>query len=271
MPERQPPMEVPSNAELLESLLTIEGSFGDTYSRMYPYSLRNLGFLAMQGCPPSPLATYRRWAELGFHVKKGERAYSILRPITVKAKQDESEDAPNPEDEPNKPKMMRRFKVVRALFHYAQVAGEGELPPYVPPNWDEQRAREALNLTEEPFAEFTANVMGYSHGRNFAVSPIAPYPLKTRLHEWGHIQLGHTTGEADAAQHRGIQEFGAESTAYLAMHQIGAEDQMNASESRAYCQNWLRGGEPSEVDIRQVFSATDGIVRAGQISIDPTE
>ncbi|WKK71482.1 ArdC family protein [Rathayibacter oskolensis] len=276
MSERQPPIDVPSNAELLESILTVEGSFGDSYSRFHAYSLRNIGFLAMQGCPPEPVATFKRWQELGYHVKKGERAYSILRPITVKVKGDESEAAPAAEAEPDKPRVMRRFKVVRALFHYAQVAGEGELPPYVPPNWDEARALETLNITEEPFALYNGNVMGYSYDRTIAVSPVAPYPFKTKVHELGHVVSGHTEDASDdedvrEAMHQGINEFQAESTAYLTLHQLGAEDQMDTSESRAYVQSYLRGHQPSEVDVRQVFSAADKIVRAGQISIDPTE
>lgn len=46
---------------------------------------------------------------------------------------------------------------------------------------------------------------------------------------------------------------------------------MDASESRAYVQHDLRGGEPSEADARQVFSATEQIIRGGQISIDHAE
>lgn len=273
MPERQPPVEVPSNAELLQSILTVEGSFGDSYSRFHTYSLRNIGFLAMQGCPPSPVATFKRWQELGYHVKKGERAYSILRPITVKVKGDESETPPSPEAEPDQPKMMRRFKVVRALFHYAQVAGEGELPPYVPPNWDEARALETLDVTEKPFRLYNGNVMGYAYDRTIAVSPVAPYPFKTKVHELGHVVAGHTEDASDdeddgEAMHQGVAEFQAESTAYLTLHQLGAEDQMDTSESRAYIQSYLHGHEPTEVEVRNVFSATDRIVRAGQVAAE---
>jgi antirestriction protein ArdC len=266
MPERQPPIDVPSNAELLESILTVEGSFGDSYSRFHAYSLRNIGFLAMQGCPPEPVATFKRWQELGYHVKKGERAYSILRPITVRVNGDENEAAPATDAEPDKPRMMRRFKVVRALFHYAQVAGEGELPPYVPPNWDEARALETLDITEEPFAEYNGSILGYSYARTIAVSPVAPYPLKTRVHEVAHVDLKHTAVDTPRLDsHRGLAEFEAESTAYLVMHQLGAEGQMDASESRAYVQRWLQGDTPPESSIKSVFNSSDRIVRAGVV------
>lgn len=167
------------------------------------------------------------------------------------------------EGEPDQPKIMRRFKVVRALFHYAQVAGEGDLPSYVPPSWDQARAVNELHLREEPFAMYDGNIMGYSYDRTFAVSPVAPYPLKTTIHEIGHIEAGHTSSQI-GDHPRGLQEFQAEATAYLTMHQLGAEGQMDTSESRAYIQHWLAGGEPSEVDVRQVFSATDRIVKAGE-------
>ena len=40
-----------------------------------------------------------------------------------------------------------------------------------------------------------------------------------------------------------------------------------ASESRAYIQGWLRTECPSDVAIRQVFGATEQILRAGRQEI----
>lgn len=52
MPERQPPLELPTNAELLSAILEIPGALGETYNRFHNYSARNIGFLALQGCAP---------------------------------------------------------------------------------------------------------------------------------------------------------------------------------------------------------------------------
>jgi hypothetical protein len=43
------------------------------------------------------------------------------------------------------------------------------------------------------------NLQGYSFDRKFEVSPVAVYPMKTLLHELGHIVLGHTTDCATRA------------------------------------------------------------------------
>src|SRR5690625_5187382 len=146
MSERKP-IDLPANRELLEGLLTLPGSTGETYSRIHRYSPRNIGFLALQGCPPEPIATYRKWAELGGHVKKGSKAFAILRPIMIRKKDEDGE----PTDE-----MFRRFKIVRAIFPLSMTSG-AELPPYEPPHWSKERALGALGVREVAFQEYDGN------------------------------------------------------------------------------------------------------------------
>lgn len=254
MREAQPSLDIPKNRELLESLLTIEGSVGSTYNRFYRYSPRNIGFLAMQGCPIEPVATYRRWGELGRQVQRGEKAYSILRPIQVKV-----EDQETGED-----KLVKRFKVVRALFAVSQTAGEA-LPAFEPPKWSKTRALGALAITEIPFESFDGNIQGFSYERKLAVSPVAAYPFKTWMHEAAHIQAGHTTPEHMQLYegHRGLYEFEAEATAHLVLNELGVMDQFNPAESRAYIQHWLQDETPPEASFRTVLNTTDVILRAG--------
>lgn len=255
MSERQQ-LDVPKSQELLEGLLTLEGSTGETYRRFWNYSPRNIGFLALQGCPPAPVATYRKWEQLGFHVQKGEKAYSILRPIQVKVEN---------EEKPDEPKMIRRFKVVKALFHYGQVAGEGELPLYEVPDWSVDRAIEELDITRVPYQSYDGNTQGVSFGRNIAISPVAAYPLKTTVHEIGHVVGGHTTPEnlAIYQDHRGVFEFEAEATAHLTLSEIGALDQFNPAESRAYIQSWMQNERPPEKSFTTVLNSTTKILDAG--------
>lgn len=63
--------------------------------------------------------------------------------------------------------------------------------------------------------------------------------------------------------HRGLMEFQAESTAYLTMNELDAIDQFDAPESRAYIRGWLKDQEPEDAAIKQVFTATDRIIKAG--------
>lgn len=250
-------IENPDDREIFEALLNMPGSFGDTYSRFHPYSLRNLGFLALQGCPPEPLGTFKKWQELGGHVKKGSSAYSILRPILVRKKDEDGE----PTDE-----RFTRFKVVKALFPLSMTSG-AELPPYEPPNWSKTTALDNLDIQEVPFENYDGNVAGYSYQRNIAINPLAKYPFKTTLHEIAHIELGHTAQsmEDHKSEHRGLREFEAESTAVFTIRKIGglALERYDESASRAYIQHWMKEDKPSDTSVKRIFKTSDAIHKAG--------
>ena len=256
MREAKPSLDTPSNRELLSTLLTFEGSVGSTYSRLHRYSPRNIGFLALQGCPPEPVATFKKWNDLDRHVLKGSKAYSILRPINVKVEAgDDSEE---------EFKLIRRFKVVRALFAVSQTAGE-ELPPYEPPKWRTERALGSLAIKQVSFESYDGNTQGLSYDRNVAVSPVAKYPFKTLMHEASHVQHGHTTPEnlASYYQHRGQFEFEAEASGYVVLNELGAMTDEMASVSRGYVQGWLQDEKPSEDSLRRVLNVSTKILDAG--------
>lgn len=253
--EAAPALDVPHNRELLEGLLTLPGSTGETYRRFHNYSVRNLGFLALQGCPPEPVATFKRWQELGRHVTKGQKAYSILRPIQVKVESEE------PDEEP---KRITKFKVVRALFAASQTAGD-DLPPYVPREWDAERALSTLDITRGPFQSYDGNMGGYAVGRTIAINPVAPYPLRTTLHEMSHVEHRHTTLENLQLyqEHRGTYEFEAEASAYVVLNEIGGLDEETAAVSRGYVQTWLQDQRPEEKSLKNVLNVSSRILTAG--------
>lgn len=257
MSER-PPLEVPKSDELLEALLTIPGSVGSTYSRLYNYSPRNIGFLAMQGCPPEPVATYAKWTELGRQVQRGSKAYSILRPINIRVEaKDENEDD----------KMIRRFKVVRALFSLSQTEGE-PLPSFEPEKWSTERALGTLGITVAKFQSYDGNMGGYSFDRTVTVNPLAPNPLRTLLHEISHVEHGHTTKEnLELYQtHRGRMEFEAEASAYICLNEMDALDEQTASVSRGYVQHWLRNEKPPEASLKRVLTVATRVLAAGYVN-----
>lgn len=248
-------LDVPSSRELLEGLLTIPGSTGETYRRFWSYSPRNIGFLALQGCPPEPVATYAKWSELGRQVQRGEKAYSILRPIQVKVESDKA-------DEPDK--MIRRFKVVKALFAASQTAGE-ELPPYERPDWSVDQALDTLDIERVPFQSYEGNMGGYAVARTVAINPVAPYPIRTTLHEVSHVEHGHTTEDSikEYQAHRGRYEFEAEASAHVVLKELGELDDETASVSRGYISSWMKGEKPSEASIRSVLNVATRVLAAG--------
>lgn len=253
--ETQPPLEKPSDRELLETILSIPGSTGDTYRRFHNYSQRNLGFLAIQGCAPEPVATYGRWQELGRQVRKGEKAYSILRPINIRL---EDENDPLAEQ-----KMIRRFKVVRALFAYSQTEGDA-LPTYVHPAWDVDRALTSLNIQRIPFEQYNGNIGGYAIGRSIAINPMAPHPMKTTFHEISHVDLGHTQKDySEYEAHRGVMEVEAEMTGHLALKELDMLDHAADTLSRGYMQSWLRNNELPDASIRSILTSSTRVIQAG--------
>lgn len=241
--------------ELMNEALTVPGSLGSTYSRFYAYSFTNCLLLYMQGVR-EPVNTYNRWQDMGRQVNKGAKAKVIVRPVMGKEKLDDGTEEVR----------LRGFKPIRCLFTVSDTTGE-ELPPVEPRTWDKEKALAALAIRQVAFEELDGNTAGYSTGRDFAINPVAPYPLKTTFHELAHIVLGHTAEDQqqEYVWHRGTKEFQAESTAYLVMHELDLQEHLDASESRAYIQHWMNFERPADGDIKPVFSAVDAILKAGRV------
>jgi hypothetical protein len=246
-PERSPERRDLDWQALIETALTAPGHLSDSFNRFYSYSFMNQILLLIQGVQ-EPVATYQRWSAMERQVLKGSKAAEIVRPITIAKKNDDGEVESS----------FTRFKFVRCIFGYNQTEGE-ELPPADTPGWDLATALGELNIKRVPFRELNGNVQGFSWGRNIAINPVATDPLGTMYHELGHVVLGHTEPDkaAQYALHRGVYEFQAEATSYLTMHELDVMGEEQASESRAYIQGWIRDERPSDLAVRQVFSATD--------------
>jgi len=208
------------------------------------------------------VATYKRWQALGRQVLKGSKAYEIVRPIFARPKEGEDDAEPQ----------VVGFKPVRCIFTYSQTKGD-ELPPPVIPEWNLELALEKLGIKRVPLRRNDSAIQGYSYENRFALNPFAKFPLKTTIHEVGHIALGHTLPDqiAEYEQHRGIKEFEAEGASYLTLNELGQLPEEQASVSRAYIQSWLKGERPPEKSIKQVFHTVDVILKAGRLAISPPE
>lgn len=257
------PAEVPDHiqrpdwAELLDKALSVEGSLGTTYRRMWQYSTSNCAFLLMQGCPMEPIATFKRWQSVNRQVTRGARAFYINRPINVKTGQ--------VDEETGEDKMIQRFKPVKSIFPVSMTEGE-PLPEVELPEWSRSRALSALAIRQVAFESFDNNTQGHSIGRDIAINPVARFPEKTLAHELAHVVLSHTTPEAhdDYVRHRGIKEYEAEGTAHIVMNELGLLTPEMATVSRGYLQQWMEGNKPAETSIRAIFKAADTILAAGR-------
>jgi hypothetical protein len=125
-----------------------------------------------------------------------------------------------------------------------------------------------LGMRQVEYQSSSGNMQGYSHGVELAVSPIAANPLKTLIHEAGHITLGHTLPHAweDYQAHKGLKEFQAEGVAYVVLNLLGVMDEETARYSRGYIRHYLQNEKPPEQAVRQVLTVADRIWRAGRVA-----
>ena len=244
-------------SRLLQEALNSPGSITGVYDRFYSYSYTNCILLMMQGVR-EPVATYKRWQALGRQVIRGAKAREIITPVPVSIENEEGE----------KEQRLIGFKPVRAVFPLSETVGD-DLPPRELPTWDHIQALGKLGIREVPFDSMDGNLQGYSLGLEIAISPVAVNPDKTRFHEIGHVVLGHTLPgrHPEYLLHRGVMEFEAEATAYLTMNELEQLDEETALHSRGYIQHWLDGGQPPDESIRNVFRATEAILRAGKLAV----
>ena len=253
-------VDTPAFAELLARAVSEPGVISQAYSQFHQFSIGNqllaMGQCLARGVAPGPMATFPKWKELGRYVRKGEKAITLCQPITIKR----TVEGAAATDEPD---VIIRFTYRPKWFVLAQTDG-AELPPVPMPAWDAARALVALGVTEIPFDGTDGNVMGYARQRTIAVSPINPFPHKTRFHELAHVLLGHTSEGAQADGEltpRNLRECEAEAVALLC---CAALDLPGVEHCRGYIQGWWGAGNPiPERSAQRVLKIADQILRAG--------
>ncbi|MGH9358461.1 MAG: ArdC family protein [Terriglobia bacterium] len=90
-------------AALLDEAVSKPGYIHQAYSRFHNYSLGNQ-LLALFQCverrlPLEPLASFRKWKELGRHVKKDEKAPTLCMPFTCRRTRTVKKDDGTEQDE----------------------------------------------------------------------------------------------------------------------------------------------------------------------------
>jgi len=243
---------------MLSDAVTQPGIISKCYSTFHNYSIGNqiLAYsqLAARDMGLSPLATYKRWSELGRQVKKGEKAIALVMPVTISKKDSAGEKTGE---------CFQWFTLRNNWFSLDQTEGAGYVNEIPVPNWDKCKALETLNITEVRFDSPNGNSQGYAQGKNIAINPVAALPHKTRFHELAHVVLGHTiegTMSDDDRTPKDIREVEAESVAYILCSVL---DLPGLIESRGYIQSWLSGAEISDKSAQRIFGAADKILKAG--------
>lgn len=243
----------------LEEVLNKPGIISDCYSVFHRYSVGNWflahGQLHDRGYKLSPIATFKKWKELGRKVKKGEKALTLALPVTIKEKDADGNETG---------KVFRIFKYVPRWFSLDQTEGEEYKPETTDIDWDKSKALKELGISQEKFAHADGNCQGYAYDATVAVNPLAKYKTKTLFHELAHVVLGHTKSGKFADNEnteRNIKEVEAESVAYILCKILNLPGD---AESRGYVQHWLSNDKIDNKSSQKIFGAVDKILRAGQ-------
>jgi N-terminal domain of anti-restriction factor ArdC len=253
-------------AALLQSAVEEPGNVRTSYSMFWNYSLGNqmlaLGQCISRGIDPGPIATFNGWRQHGRFVKKGEKAIVLCMPVASKKAITIHEGG---KDQGRQETItFTRFMRKPNWFVLSQTDGD-EYKPENPPGFDFKRALKALDIERVEFAILDGNCHGYADKRTVAVSPVAPLPERTLLHEIAHVLLGHTAeGPMTDSTERtpcDIRELEAEATGTLCCAALGIGD---LNESRRYIQSWYRSKTIPEPSARKIFQAVDTILKAGR-------
>ena len=247
-------------SDMLSDAVNKTGVISACYSVFHNYSMGNqlLAWSQLQARDMnlSPIATYKKWSDLGRQVKKGEKAIALVMPVTISKKDNAGEKTGE---------VFNMFTLKNNWFTLDQTEGADFTNEIVIPTWDKIKALETLGITEVKFDSFNGNSQGYATGKNIAINPIAALPHKTRFHELAHVVLGHTEEHAmhdSELTPRDIREVEAESVAYILCSVL---ELSGLTESRGYIQGWLSGNTISDKSAQRIFSAADKILKAGKI------
>lgn len=246
-------------AQLLKDAVEQPGVLSKAYSTFHNYSIGNQMWAWAQctarEIPLGPIATFKRWQELGRQVQKGQKAISLVMPVTI-AKKDEAGERTGD--------VFQMFTVRNNWFALSQTEGDDYANETPTPTWVKAKALATLGITESTFDLTNGNVQGYAQLNSIAINPVAQYPHKTRFHEMAHVVLGHTKeGLMTDSEHtpRDVREVEAESVAYILCNLLGLP---GLTESRGYIQNWLQGAEISDKSAQRIFAAANKIMEAGK-------
>jgi antirestriction protein ArdC len=247
-------------SKYLSDIVTKEGVLSACYSTFHNYSILNQLLASSQlqsrGQNIAPIASYKKWQELGRQVKKGSKAIALLMPVLVNKKDAEG----NKTDD-----KMQFFVTKNNWFSLDDTEGAEFKPEVKIAAWNKEKALESLNIKETIFQSLSGNAQGYARDREIAINPLAVLPHKTRFHELAHIVLGHTKENALMSDSemtpKNIKEVEAESVAYILCELLGLE---GVKESRGYIQHWLNSDTIPDKSAQKIFGAADKILKAGQ-------
>jgi antirestriction protein ArdC len=223
----------------------------DTQRKFHRYSFGNCLLIGMQ-CPDAThVAGFRKWLELGRHVRKGEKGIAILAPIVHRFKR-ENEETGETETIVGSP---RGFRCVY-VFDISQTDGD-DLPELPISKLQGNDPGELYTALREVAASIGFTVQedyldgpnGYCrHSDKVIAVEVRNEPLqqvKTLAHELAHAILHEDRDAFDREQ----AELEAESVAYIVCADLGID-------SSAYSFGYLASWGSNKADVARALQAS---------------
>ncbi|HZW05419.1 MAG TPA: ArdC family protein [Candidatus Nitrosotalea sp.] len=194
-------------------------------ARFHRYSFGNVLLIAAQRPDSTLVAGFRKWNEVGRHVRKQERGIGIMAPL-VKKVRGESETAG--EEAEGDERVLRGFRVVY-VFDISQTEGEPLPQPEAvrgePGPWLERLTKHVegrgIELVKSPMP---AGQFGLSMGGRIelaqGMSPAQEFSVL--VHELAHELLHHDPA-GERPDSRTVRETDAESIAFVVATSAGLE------------------------------------------------
>jgi antirestriction protein ArdC len=253
-----------------DALVTSEGwaEYLAFAARFRQYSFNNTMLILLQ-CPDAThVASYKKWAEMGRQVRKGERGLSIFAPMMKRR-----EDKETGEEK----RYISGFRLV-SVFDVAQTDGDALPEDPARPVLLEGQAPEGLwqSLAEMVFdAGYTLQRGPSTRGENGFTSPTDKVvqvseglsdaqACKTLIHEVAHMLL-HCEDKAlteDAILHRNVAEVEAESTAFIVA-------QVHGLPTETYSLPYVAGWSGGKTEV--IAATADRVLRTAKTILAKTE
>jgi antirestriction protein ArdC len=209
----------------------------DTMSRFHHYSLRNVLLIASQRPTATHVAGYHTWADLGRHVKHGEKGIMIFAPILTKQR-DPSALALKQEQTVTKGNDVFRLAGFRTAFVFDVQQTEGKpLPEFAKTMGEPKEFADKLKalvanqgITLEYHESLPQGAQGISYGGKIhLVSGMQPAEeFSVLVHELAHEMLHHKPTEDRLP--KVFVETQAEAVAYVVCRGVGLDTNSAAAD-----------------------------------------
>ena len=197
--------------------------------RFHNYSFRNCMMIAMQRPEATHVAGYRKWEQLGRHVRKGETGIGIFAPLVYRKNRDERNSGNDATDggKTCAEKTLQGFRVVH-VFDVSQTEGEA-LPEFTEVDGDPGEWLSRLEIVirakgiELEYVDSLGGAQGMSSGGKVVVVEgldAARSSLRS-VHEAAHELLHH--GKRRNETTAKVRETEAEAVGFVLSQAIGLD------------------------------------------------